>query len=147
MRPLVLDVDAEGRVHRELDVDRVLGHVQHGPDDAVGRDDRHVRPHVARPRIEHDTCHPKELGEVLADHLRAHRVPGRRVLELQEPPKLTVFDLRLLERANLLAQACVVVRESLGVLFHVDEVDIVVPHVVHAARHDRSGNLDGGREA
>ena len=73
-RALVLDVDPEGGVDRELHVHRVARDVQDRADHAVGRDDRHVRPDVARALVEHDARDAEELGEVLADHLRAHRV-------------------------------------------------------------------------
>src|SRR5580698_90153 len=96
-RALVLHVDPEGGVHGELDVDRVAGDVQHRADDAVGRDDRHVRAHVARSLVEHDAGDAEELREVLADDLRADRVSGGRVLELEQAPELAALDLGLLE--------------------------------------------------
>ena len=73
---LVLDVDPEGGVDRELYVHRISRDMKHGADHAVGRDDGHVRPDVARALVEHDPSDAKELGEVLSDHPRAHRVPG-----------------------------------------------------------------------
>src|ERR1019366_1691962 len=51
-RPLVFDVDAEGRVDRELHVDRVACDVEDRADHAVRGDDRHVRPDVARALVE-----------------------------------------------------------------------------------------------
>ena len=93
VRALVLDVDAERRVDGELHVHRVARDVQHGADDAVGRDHGHVRPDVARALVEHDARDAEELGEVLADDLRADGRLGHRVAELQQAPELAVLGL------------------------------------------------------
>ena len=116
VRALVLDVDAERRVDRELDVDRVARDVEHRADDAVGRDDRHVRPHVARALVEHDARDAEELGEVLADDLRADRLAGASSrFSCRRRRSWRFSTCVLLERVHLLAQARVVVREPLVV--------------------------------
>ena len=99
VRALVLDVDAERRVDRELHVDRVARDVEHRADDAVGRDDRHVRPDVARAAVEDDARDAEELGEVLADDLRADGVARQSISRSWRRRRSSlVLDLRLLER-------------------------------------------------
>ena len=89
------------RHDRELHVDRVARDVQDRADHAVRGDDGHVRPDVARALVEDHARHAKELGEVLADDLRAPPTsPSRRVLQLQQAPGAGGCSTSALARAE-----------------------------------------------
>ena len=145
---LVLDVDAERRVDRELHVHRVARDVEHLADDAVRRDDRHVRADVARPPVEDDARDAEELGlKSLPTTCALTRLGGIGLSELEEAAEALVLGLLLLEAVHLLAKARVVVGEALVVGLHVDEVDVVAPDVRDPAREARRAVLDRRRDA
>ena len=98
------------------------------------------------PRSSDDARDAEELGDVLADDLRADEVAGQRLAELEQALAAAVLGLVLLEPAHLLAEARVLVGEPLVVGLHVDEVDVVPQRFETPARERSTPRTGSARE-